>query len=119
MNQLDILRHFVNEFENNCIPSITFDENTGYSSNFRSMPSVSYAKRIGLEFIKHNIPFRSLYDIGHGRFDSVVDNEDIQAKYAEACKQTPNKIFLQNILPHSEQKNTLLKVLEKFNLSFC
>jgi hypothetical protein len=119
MNKLDILRNFITEFENHCIPSINFDDNCGYTSNFYLAGKQSYAKRIGLEFIKHNIPFSSLYDIGYGKFDSVEGDPEFQEKYIKACQQTPNHIFLENILPHKEQKEVLLKVLSKFNLSLC
>jgi hypothetical protein len=119
MNQIDILREFISEFENTCIPSIIFRDDCGYTSNFHSMGGASYAKRIGLEFIKHNLPFSSLYDIGYGKFDSVDNNYDLQKRYAEACQQTPNNKFLETILSHKEQKHTLLKVLEKIDLFLC
>jgi hypothetical protein len=121
MNTVDILKNFIIEFENECRPSITFDEDTGYTSNFRYYGKESFAKRIGAELIKNNIPFSSLYDIGYGKFDSTPYNPDPEAenKYTESCKKTPNHIFLQKILPSIEQKAVLLKVLDKLDLSLC
>lgn len=118
MNTLDILRKFIIELENEFIPSIGFSED-GYQSNFRLGGKSSYAKRIGEEFIKHKISFSSLYDIGYGKFDTVGENPEFQERYVNSCKQTPNYIFLQNILPHNEQKDFLLKLLNKFDLSLC
>ena len=121
MNELDIFRQFIVEFENECIPSIIFDEDIGYQSNFRQGGKGSYAKRFGEELIKNNIPFSSLYDIGYGKFDSTSynPNPEFENKYTESCKQTPNHIFLQKILPSIEQKVVLLKVLDKLDLSLC
>jgi len=116
MNELEILRKFMIEFEDDFIPSISFDSEQGYKTNFRSSEKASYAKRIGAEFIKYNIPFASLYDIGHGKYDSAVDDSEVQKSYIESCKQTPNQNFLKNILPFNEQKNILLKVLNKIDL---
>ncbi len=117
MNEIDIMRNFMIEFENDFIPSITFDPDFGYQTNFRSGSKPSYAKRIGAELIKHNITFSSLYDIGHGKYDSSIDDSDSQRSYAESCKQTPNPNFLQSILPFNEQKDILLKVLDKIDLT--
>lgn len=121
MNAVDILREFIIEFENECIPSINYDENTGYTSNFRHNDKGSFAKRIGAELINNNIAFSSLYDIGYGKFDSTPynPNPEVENKYTESCKQTPNHIFLQKTLPSNEQKAVLLKVLDKLDLSLC
>lgn len=116
MNPIDIVRSFLIEFENNCIPSIVFEEDFGYKSNFRDGGKPCYAKRIGLEFIKLNIPFSSLHDNGYGKYDSSEDTE-LQKNYSEACKQTVHHVFLQRILPFNEQRDTLLKILNKINFS--
>lgn len=113
------LEKIVSEISETVIPNIHWEEH-GYQ-NFFTMSREPYEKRLGMELIKDNVLFESLFDIGYGKFDKDEEGLDIDfAKYYEkTCKDTPNHLFLKDILSIQEQRDILLKTISKFDFEQC